>query len=284
VIFAGGLGLSGGKALIDKSTFSQNNSADQGGGLDARDYLSLIIRSSEFLGNGALSTALDRGGGAMHLAMLDDSITRVIATTIAGNTAKVGGGIFVEGGLGRLEIIGSKVTNNQAESGGGIAVAPEGVTDNSADLSIVRSKLTGNFVKTGFGGAVFLAGTGEFTMEFSQVIQNRASSGGGLALLNSSQSTIIGSVIAGNSGAEAGGGIAATASIELRGTRILGNSAGVGGGITTTADVDLNLSIVSGNFATAGGGIAQQTGTHLTSKRSTIGGNFGLDGKQILEF
>jgi len=285
---AGALSINRGEVLIEKTTFSQNTAAGEGGALDAKDYASLTIRSSRFLDNVALAGAPDTGGGGIRLDMPADAVTRVIASIVSGNSAMLGGGILIGGGLGRLEIAGSRISNNEAAAlGGGILVLAEAVTNDSADLSILRSKITGNSAKSDLdgGGGVSFAGDGKFTLQQSQVTGNSSFRiGGGILLFNTELATITGSLIAKNTAFGAGGGVWADGPIELRTSRILGNFADVGGGILGTESLELNFCIVSGNFAGSGGGIAHSAGIDPVLNRTTITRNISIDGQQISEF
>jgi predicted outer membrane repeat protein len=285
---AGALGISGGIVLIDKTTFSQNTAADEGGALNAADCASLTIRSSRFVDNVALGIGADSGGGGMRLQMREDAVTRVIASIVSGNTATVGGGILVDGGSGRLEIIGSKISNNHAaETGGGIRVLQERTTNHGADLSIMRSKITGNAAQSNAdgGGGVLFSGDGKFTMKQSQVIGNSSLRiGGGILLFNTEPATITGSLIAENSAFGAGGGIWADGPIQLQASKILGNFADVGGGLVGNERIELNFCIVSGNFAGGGGGIAHPTGLEPILNRTKVIRNISIDGEQISGF
>jgi Right handed beta helix region len=256
--------------------------------LDAKDYVSLTIRSCQFLDNVALAGGLDRGGGGMRLDMPADAVTRVIASIVSGNTATAGGGILVEGGSGRLEVIASRISNNHAnEVGGGILVLSEAVTNDSADLTILRSRITGNAAEANLdgGGGVSFSGNGKFLMEQSQVIENTSLRiGGGILLFNTEPATIIGSLIAGNSAFGAGGGVWADGPIELRATKVVDNIADVGGGVLGTKRLELNFCLVSGNFAGGGGGLAHPTGVEPILIRTKIVRNISVDGQQISEF
>jgi predicted outer membrane repeat protein len=285
---AGALAISGGKVLIEKTAFIQNTATSEGGALDASFYSSLIIRSVEFLDNIALATEPDRGGGAMRLDMPGDAVTRVIASIVSGNSATAGGGILVDEGFGRVEIIGSRISNNDAvEIGGGIAVLAEPVTNDGANLSVIRSKFAGNAAEANAngGGGIFFAGGGKFAMQQSQVTDNTAFRlGGGLLLLNTEVATITGSLFANNTAFGAGGGIWADGSIEVHSTRILGNVADVGGGLLGSKSIMLNSCIVAGNLAGGGGGIAHKTGIDPVLNRTKVVRNISVDGLQISDF
>jgi hypothetical protein len=275
--------ISGGTVLIERSAFNQNEAQSQGGGLDVTAFSSLVIRSSQFLDNAVLAPG--SGGGGLEISLPDGGDGRIISSVISGNTAPQGGGVQVTETPGKLQIIGSQITSNlAATNGGGILVLEDIDTHQSADLSIIRSQLIGNIAVDGDGGGVATFGDGEFTMLFSQVIQNSArGAGGGLSLFTPSPASIIGSIIAQNRTEEQGGGIFALSPLELIATRILGNSAGEGGGIRAFNDLALHFSMVSGNSATVGGGIFHAIGTELLLMASRVTGNFSPDGQQIVE-
>jgi predicted outer membrane repeat protein len=285
---AGALGISGGEVLIDKTTFSQNTATGDGGALDAKDYASLSIRSSRFVDNVALGANPDSGGGGIHLQMLEEVVTRVIASIISGNTATVGGGILVDGVSGRLEIIASKTSDNHAtESGGGICVLPDATINDSVDLSITRSKIINNAAESNVdgGGGVFFFSGGVFKMMQSQVSDNNSFRiGGGLLLINTEPATINGSLITENSAFGAGGGVWAEGPIQLRASEIVGNFADVGGGVLGNETIELTFCLVSRNFAGGGGGIAHPTGLEPILNHSKVIRNISIDGQQISGF
>jgi hypothetical protein len=284
VFSGGGVGTFGGKMIVERSSFIENTAARGGGGLNAGGHTSLVIRSSQILDNAALGTGDDLGGGGVKIDMPEGGEARIIASIIASNSAAEGGGILVGDGAGSVEIAGSKITSNHATThGGGIVMLQDSITHQSADLSLVRSKLNGNVSEIGFGGGVAAFGDGKFTMQSSQVIGNQSMVGGGLSLLKSTPSTIVGSVIAQNIAVNSGG-IHAEGELELHATKILANTAhAVGGGIHSSNRLLLDGSIVSGNFAATGSGIFQVSTEPLTLKGSKVVGNFSIDGPQIVD-
>jgi hypothetical protein len=246
-------------------------------------FSSLVIRSSQFLDNACV--APESGGGGLEISVPENGDARIIASVISGNAATKGGGVELTEKPGKLQIIGSQITSNvAATNGGGILVLEDIVTHQSPDLSIVRSRLIDNIAEDGSGGGVAAFGDGQFTMLFSQVLQNSAkTAGGGLSLFTTTPASIVASVIARNSAEEEGGGIFANSPSELIFTRILGNSAAKGGGISTLNDLTLNFSTVSENSASIGGGIFHAIGTELLLNRSRVLNNFSSDGQQIVE-
>jgi hypothetical protein len=283
--FVGGASITGDNVLIERSAFLQNAAHSEAGGLRVQRFVSLDVRSCRFIDNAAsiLGTGASTQGGGLLLAGEQGSEARIIASIISGNAADRGGGVLVDAKTGRLEIVRSKIINNHATDNGGGILVLESASHDGAELSIIRSKLSGNVAETGQGGGVAMFGDGQFTMQSSQVTQNRAGmDGGGLGLFSSVPSTIIGSLIAQNS-ATTGGGLAAVTPLEMRASKVLGNSAALGGGINTTADLELNFCIVSGNFAAAAGGISHAIGTELKLNQSKVLRNISSDGQQIAE-
>jgi hypothetical protein len=272
---SGGLSVFGGKAIIERSIFAGNTSEGGAGGVEVADFSSLLIRSSQFLDN---NTSGD--GGGLRISVPEGREARVIGSIIAGNAAHDGGGIFVSGDPGSLEIIGSRLTNNHATGdGGGMNVLENFSTHVGPDVSVVRSKIIGNVAENANGGGIEVFGDGEFTMRSCQVMQNSSPNGGGVALFKTTPSSIVGCIIAHNTAVD-GGGILARGDLELRGTKVLRNTAeDLGGGISMDGELTLELSTVSGNFALFGGGIFTTRVPEV--KNSKVIGNFSSDGQQI---
>ena len=85
---------------------------------------------------------------------------------ITGNTAKSGGGVYVDG---MFSMSGGTIYDNAGERGGGVYVTPNGVFNMSGSAAI-----TGN---TGTYGGVYVEGT--FSMSGGTICGNTESSGGG---------------------------------------------------------------------------------------------------------
>ncbi len=202
----GALQLFIGKATLDHVTLSGNVSGGDGGAVDIGQgsLASLVLNDSVIAGN----TAAANGGG-----INDDGLLTIRDSTIEGNTAggvEGGGGIFItENGSASLEH--STIAGNQAWIGGGIfdqgtlsilsgsvisgntstesrftiptgggGIATKG---NAAHLTIQDSFIIGNFApKTIAGGiSVGVADSSSFTMTGSLVANNTAQDGGGIA-------------------------------------------------------------------------------------------------------
>jgi hypothetical protein len=277
----GGLFLDGGKVIVERSAFLQNDAARSGGGLAADKCSSLVICGSQMIGN-RVSVSSD-GGGGIHLNMPEAEMrSRIAASIVSGNVATQRGGILVKDGAGRLDVVGSRIAGNHAElDGGGIMVQESTGDRQGADLKIFRSKLTGNDSRSGGGVAVF--GDGGFVMQFSQIIENQASFGGGVFLSKTTLASISGSVVARNIAVN-GGGIEALSALNIRTSKILGNSASnLGGGIESESDLTLKLCTISKNSAPGGSGIFLFQSAVLTLKGCKVAANFGFTGEQIEE-
>ena len=114
---------------------------------------------------------------------------------ITGNTAKSGGGVYVDG---TFSMSGGTIYNNAGERGGGVYVNPNGMFNMSGSAAI-----TGN---TGTYGGVYVEGT--FSMSGGTICGNTESSGGGVYVDYSGTFNMSGSAaITGNTVTENGGGV-----------------------------------------------------------------------------
>ena len=114
---------------------------------------------------------------------------------ITGNTAKSGGGVYVDG---TFSMSGGTIYNNAGERGGGVYVTPNGMFNMSGSAAI-----TGN---TGTYGGVYVEGT--FSMSGGTICGNTESSGGGVYVDYSGTFNMSGSAaITGNTVTENGGGV-----------------------------------------------------------------------------
>ena len=114
---------------------------------------------------------------------------------ITGNTAKSGGGVYVDG---TFSMSGGTIYNNAGERGGGVYVTPNGMFNMSGSAAI-----TGN---TGTYGGVYVEGT--FSMSGGTICGNTESSGGGVYVDYSGTFNMSGSAaITGNTVTGNGGGV-----------------------------------------------------------------------------
>ena len=111
---------------------------------------------------------------------------------ITGNTAKSGGGVYVDG---MFSMSGGTIYDNAGERGGGVYVTPNGMFNMSGSAAI-----TGN---TGTYGGVYVDGT--FSMSGGTICGNTESSGGGVYVESgtfnmSGSAAITGNTVTGNGG------------------------------------------------------------------------------------
>ena len=137
---------------------------------------------------------------------------------ISGNTAELGGGVFVGGGT--FTMTGGTISGNTADLGGGVYV--------DGTFSMTGGTISSNTAENE-GGGVFV-GCGTFTMTGGTISDNTASYGGGVYVAANSTFTMTGGEISYNT-AEDGGGVCVDGTFSMSGGTITGNTAGVGGGV-----------------------------------------------------
>ena len=205
----GGWGLeSGGYATVVKSTISRNAEGGMTSGNPATVSHTRITENGGFAGfaDGSRNTRATISDSVIAdntgLGVYSGGFTEIKRTTISRN----GGGARVGNYNGSLFINGSSITGNSADFGGGIFV--EGFGGGGA--TIVNSTVSGNTARYR-GGGIFLqefgAGIG---IENSTVEDNQAAAGGGLFIGVDSYATITASTINANlatDGPGSGGGI-----------------------------------------------------------------------------
>jgi predicted outer membrane repeat protein len=165
-------------------------------------------------------------------------------------------------------------TGGIGESGGGIKVKP------NVTATLTNTRVIGNLSR-GNGAGIFNEGT--VKLVGSTVSGNQVSpygSGGGIFVRTGATLEVTnGSLIAGNIGARAGGGIAVeNGTAKVVDSEISSNSALLGGGLSlrsgSSGKVEIVNSTVKGNFASpgTGGGVFQDSGA-LEISTSTIESN-----------
>jgi hypothetical protein len=226
--------------------------------------------------------------GAIFLGTASALQATISQSTISGNTAvQQGGGLFVSGGrdLHELAVVDSVISSNQCTSTSQTSSRGGGVYINGADVSLSGSTISGNSAAA--GGGVYSTNS-KLTINFSAIQGNTASSGNGGGILSRRDRLMMtGSTISSNSasgtGGSAGGnggGLWHSTSIDgpssILDTVISGNSVNQsGGGLYAGSGVDPaaggNLTLtnvtIDGNSATRGGGVRSILGSQPTSGR-----------------
>ena len=176
--------------------------------------------------------------------------------TITSSKATGSGGAIAT--TGSMDMIDSTISNGRATRGGAIFADTPAST-----ATILRSSIIGNIVSStqtaAYGGGIWLYGGASMTMRDSDVANNEAYWGGGVALIGAAYDL--------------------HSSFSAYGTRFRGNSSDVNGGAIggVYADITLGRVSVTGNDANAGGGISSGYG-QLTLTDATISGNAARTG------
>ncbi len=246
----GGLYLCGtGDVVITESSITGNTAAGGGGGLgaDTESYSTLTIINSDISNNTAGGDGgglyLDTDGGNITIVgstitnntaedggaiMVNDLFTvgslTITDTVISGNHADINGGALYSGtGDGSIFITDSTISNNTADgAGGGLYISSTGL----GEIVIANSTISGNESTTGAGAMQLLSGS-KMTLLQSTVTNNTgggATSVGGISI-EADDLTLIGSIVAGNSGFDIGdGGAVAPLSVTSQRTKDKGTN------------------------------------------------------------
>jgi hypothetical protein len=238
--------------------------------------INVAIRSVTITGGGGSRTRFDRKGGG---GILNEGELTLTDSTVRDNAVAngLGGGIYSSSSKS-FRIFNSNVSDNRAETGGGIFIR-------EGDVFIANSNISRNQSESD-GGGIRHEGGESVRIEASTIGDNRAErTGGGVAVRGALQ--VLGSTVSGNralfGGGLAGGGktlnvidsqindndagdglgggiLVGDGGAALRDVRMRGNEAGSGAGIHTAAgDVKLTDSTVSLSIALDdGGGIFNQ--------------------------
>lgn len=185
-------------ATILKTRIDRNRAAGHGGGAYLDSDGPVRVVRSRLVAN--VTSTQGRGGGLW----IRDAVPALVRTsTIAGNRATRGGGVYVAGrtGIAWTRIAATTISRNRAgEDGGGVLVAE------AAQASIVNSTLSANRAVISGGGvqagtvAAPLIPVDGLGIDFSTLYRNHAAHGGSVAALNGTVSTR-GSVLARATGA-----------------------------------------------------------------------------------
>jgi len=214
---------------------------------------SLILTGPGTIDGGDLDRVFDLHGGSLE-------ITNVTITD--GQTTDWGGGIYAR--AGSVTLTNTNVSANQAQVGGGVAVAVGAAGETRTGTTIASNSAV-------FGGGV--AAAGSFAAAFTTVTSNTSTSLGG-GVLSTGILTVDSSTISANTTPSLGGGVLGLGNTTVTSSTISGNQALGGGGIMIGGIGSITRTTVSGNTATAagGGGGVLNTGV-LTLSTSTVSGN-----------
>jgi hypothetical protein len=240
----GGIDNQGAQVTIDQSYIEHNTAARHGGGIQNQGTLTMTNSSL------ALNSASQYHGGGIN----NNGLLIVRQSTLRGNSATAAGGALFNGN-GALALTNNRIEGNVAgQDGGGIYV--EG-----GSYTVAGSIFSQNSTKENGGGFFALNSSGVISQ--SLFYTNTAEAWGGGLGIEGGYATIWESDITENR-AGSGGGIAVDDALDptsgmkltLRKTRLVRNRAEGGGGIFSYAgNISLYDSWLIDNQAKSGGGI-----------------------------
>ncbi|MBR8840804.1 MAG: right-handed parallel beta-helix repeat-containing protein [Stigonema ocellatum SAG 48.90 = DSM 106950] len=178
--YGGGIYTSG-NSTVSNSTIS-GNSAFGGGGIENRSTLE--VSNSTISGNSASD-----GGGISNSGNLSLSNSTLLdnkgsPSFIAGGSVRgIGGGIYNYNKSSTMNVSNSTISGNSATVGGGIY--------NSSTMNVSNSTISGNSASGGdisyvsSGGGIYNGSSATLTLVFSTLTQNQATNGGGLSNITS---------------------------------------------------------------------------------------------------
>ena len=210
-----------------------------------------------------------------------------------GNTASIGGGIYVASSNGekKVSVTGTTISNNTAiHQGGGINFISDSgglITADLNSVTVTNNKLTDTTSSYSNGGGIYTKG-GTLNMTGCTVTGNNAVLGGGgiyvvkngstPAAVKIKGGTIEENTVSGNTSTGHGGGIYINGNCTLTmkdNVKINGNTARYDGGGIYAYDstVVMENCTVTGNTASSGGGIYTNGGGTVNMTGCTIGGS-----------
>lgn len=228
---------------ISGLTMTNGNDPDGGGAIvDWGENLTLdhVVVSNSTTGGAGGGVAKQDSSGTLH----------ILSSTISGNSAVLGGGVYFYRNDAPAAIQDSVILNNSASaSGGGIYFYSM-----AADVTISRTTISGNHSDC-CGAGIFLYDTdgGKLTIDHTTISGNTASfAAGGIYLYGPDDPiTIVDSTISGNQASYAGAMLAdyINSGLTLSFTTIAGNTAtgDVGGVFLYQGGITLDNSIIADN-------------------------------------
>lgn len=268
-------------------TFNDNFSASVGGAICDFSPDPLKVTNSSFTNN----TASTERGGAIYVQGSDTiniATREITGSTFTGNSsADAGGAVNFTDNI-NVTITGSTFTGNVAQQQGG-AISFNDVLDQLGAVRNISSCTFNGNISNNRGGAISDFDPDQLTINNCTFTANTAAVNyggalylqGGDATVGFGQRNISNSTFSNNSAASVGGAIAELSgnSIDMKGTSIIGNTAGAnGGGIYlqagTTATVRTFTDVlIDNNVGTHGGGLYTTGDSQLTFTRSRFSAN-----------
>jgi predicted outer membrane repeat protein len=160
-LMSGGTGKNKVDIAITGSTFANNFSNAHGGGIFAEGDGRLSVTTTKVIGNVA---NLNGGGIALEGLAANNGVVLKNLTVSGNSCGDIGGGVEIDS-TADFHVIGGSFTDNQAGSGGGIAVFGSGG-------SILGASIERNAAAV--GGGVNQSGPGTVTLQIAKVHGNTA--------------------------------------------------------------------------------------------------------------
>jgi predicted outer membrane repeat protein len=246
--WGGGIFAQGAKITLLSSLIQGNSAGDEGGGIYKEGPMKI---ADSVIANNSSPTG---AGGGIYDGGFDLTLMK---STVAGNSAIAGGGIFNNADHATLTVQGCTFFANSALGPGG------GIANHNGTLTVTNTTFSCN---TATGGTT-PGGAGAF--------------GQGGAIFNEATLDVRGSTFTGNFAGDFGGAIYNLDTATIQQCTLSGNSAGSGGGIYNAGAATVQQSTLSGNTAAStGGGIYDAASGTLAVKDSTVLNNlapFGAD-------
>jgi len=193
--------------VLNDSTVSGNEvSSGQGGGISA-------FNASITLNNSTVSDNYANNGSGGINATGSSSVSLNDSTVTDNETYGFGGGIYADSGT--VTITGSTVSGNTAANGGGVYTGDNITLTNSTVSGNTASNIGGGLNSN--GGSIYITG--------GTISGNTAANGGGL--YGRSTVSLVNTTVSGNTASSNGGGIylQSAGSVSLTNSIVLGNSA-----------------------------------------------------------
>jgi hypothetical protein len=228
----------------------------------------LTLENAKVSGGTAVGEPVQRKGGGIFVDGIDhnEGTVTLMNSTVSGNSASEGGGIF---SYGTVTLTSSTISGNSAPIGAGIESSFACAFGCAGTLTLTDSTVSNN------GGDGIRERGGPATLTNSTVSGN---DGYGIRTSGAATVTVTNSTVSGNDG----GGIfnhgtyRETSTLVLMNTTISGNGAAGGAGLRNRGTATVTNSTISGNNYT---GISNYGGTYhsgtATVTNSTISGNQG---------
>jgi hypothetical protein len=228
--------------IISNSRFEHNIALSSGGAI-YNDTSSPVIIGSVFVGNQALGQGSSGGGGGA-IDYYSDSAPLIVRSTFTANTAPRGGAIRGQNSAGRIlfsTFFGNRaLEGDSSQPGGGMGGA---ISIDYGSLRLSHVLLSGNQAVNGAGGV--MAENAALDLDNMTIVENRAASGGALALPQST-AWITNSIVWGNSGPA----LSATAGLSVSHSLVQGGYPG-GDAILDADPLFLDFDGLDGTVGTA---------------------------------